>query len=127
MMQLLHVNDLIRAIILSLKSNVAGIFNLSGPDVAPLSRLIRALQRPSLALPEQLLKLFVAGTFFSRRSPFPAAELEHLKYSCIINDQRARAELGFKPTKSMMAIIREFKKAYDKDQAEKLSRTTHSA
>jgi UDP-glucose 4-epimerase len=118
MMQLLHVQDLINAIILSLNSNVAGIFNLSSPDVAPLSRLIRALDRPSIALPERLLKLFAAGTFFSRRSSFPAAELEHLKYSCIIDDRRAWTELGFKPKKSLMAIIQEFKKAYAKQQAQ---------
>ena len=118
MLQLLHVNDLINAILLSLRSNVAGIFNLSGPDVAPLSRIIRALDRPSIALPDKLLKLLAAGTFFSRRSPFPAAELEHLKYSCIIDDSRARAELGFKPKKSLLAIIQEFKKAYSKLTAE---------
>lgn len=120
MLQLLHLSDLIQAIILSLKSKVGGIFNLSGPDVAPLSRLIRALDRPSMALPEQFLRLFAAGTFFSRQSPFPAAELEHLKYSCIVDDQRARQELGFIPKKSMQFIIKEFKKAYEKEQALKI-------
>ena len=127
MLQLLHVSDLINAIYMSLKSNVAGIFNLSGPDVAPLSRIIRALDRPTIALPEQLLKLFVAGTFFSRQSPFPTAELEHLKYSCIIDDRRARLELGFKPKKSMMTIIHEFKNAYIKEQAQKATDQSHNS
>lgn len=120
MLQLLHLSDLIQAIILSLKSNVGGIFNLGSTEVAPLSRIIRALHRPSIPLPEQILKLFTAGTFASRQSPFPAAELEHLKYPCIVDDSRARDELGFKPKKSMPAIIKEFKKAYAKEQALKV-------
>jgi UDP-glucose 4-epimerase len=116
MIQLLHLDDLIKAIILSLKSHVGGIFNLCGPDVAPLSRLLKALQRPTIALPEHFLKLFAAGTFFSRQSPFLVSEIEHLKYSCIIDDNRARTALNFKAKKSLNIIINDFKKAHIKQK-----------
>lgn len=119
MLQLLHESDLVSAIILSLKSNVRGIFNLASSDAVPLSRIIKALNRPTIPLPERVLKAVVAGTFFSRRSNFPAGELDHLKYSCIIDDHRARAELGFKPKKSISAIITELKKVYEKLQVDK--------
>lgn len=114
MIQLLHKSDLVRAVSKSLKSNVRGIFNLASPDVAPLSRIIKALDRPSIAVPETLLKAVMASTFFSRRSNFPMGELDHLKYSCIIDDHRARTELKFEPKKSISAIISELKKAYKK-------------
>lgn len=114
MLQLIHKFDVIRAVAKSLKSNVRGIFNLASPDVAPLSRIIAALDRPSIALPETLLKALMAGTFFSRRSHFPMGELDHLKYSCIIDDQRAKTELKFASKKSISAIVLELKKAYQK-------------
>lgn len=114
MLQLLNQTDLIRAISQSLKSHVRGIFNLASPDVAPLSRIIKTLERPSIPLPETILKGLMASTFFSRRSSFPMGELDHLKYSCIIDDKRARSELSFKPRKTIIESILELKKAYQK-------------
>ena len=70
MVQLLHEEDLISAIMMSLASKVRGIFNLAGPDVAPLSRMIKALDRKTIPIPETMLRLFMAGSFFSRRSKF---------------------------------------------------------
>jgi UDP-glucose 4-epimerase len=119
MIQLLHVSDLISAIVLSLKSKVRGIFNLAGPDVAPLSRIIGALNRPTLPVFESVLKAFIASAFFSRRSSFPMGELDHLKYSCIIDDSRARKELSFKPKRKISSIISELKKLHAIEQVKK--------
>lgn len=118
MVQLIHESDLVRALCLSLKSKVRGVFNLAGVDVAPLSRIIRALHRPSTPMPEFLLKVLMATTFFSKRSNFPTGELYHLKYSCIIDDSRAREDLKFKPKKKISAIIEEIKDAYEEQRAQ---------
>lgn len=123
MIQLIHETDLVNAIILSLKSTVRGIFNLAGGDVAPLSRIIKTLERPSIPLPETVLRILAASTFFSRRSSFPLGEIDHLKYSCIIDDRRARETLHFKPKKKTTAILAEMKKAYEQDAALKASRS----
>jgi UDP-glucose 4-epimerase len=113
MMQLMHVSDVITALVKSLKSNVRGIFNLAGIDVAPLSRIIKALDRKTLPLPETLFRLVVATSFLSRQSTFPLGEIEHLKYSCLIDDSRARLELGFRPKVKISKILEEMKAAYD--------------
>jgi|SRR5579871_2197011 len=118
LVQFLHVSDLITAIMLSVKSKVRGIFNLAGPDVAPLARVIKALARPSILLPETVLRIIMASTFFSRRSYFPIGELDHLKYSCVIDDSRARVELGFKPKTKMSAIITEMRRRYEKRKSQ---------
>ncbi|MCA9507996.1 MAG: NAD-dependent epimerase/dehydratase family protein [Myxococcales bacterium] len=118
MLQLLHESDLIKAIILSLNSKARGVFNIAGPDVAPLSRIIKALRRPTIALPEKMLKLLTAGTFFSRQSSFPVGEIEHLKFSSIIDDRRAREDLGFKPLVSLKAILQEINEAYEKQHSD---------
>lgn len=117
MMQLIHERDLMNAIALSLSSDMRGIFNISGPDVAPLSRIIRALGRPTVPLPERLLKALAAGTFFSKKGSFPSGELDHLKYSCIIDDRRARQELGFKPKVGLSTILEALKVAYEKEKS----------
>lgn len=109
MLQLIHESDLLNAIILSLESDVRGIFNLAGVDVAPLSRIIKTLEKNAVPLPETLLKALVSGTFFSTRSSFPKAQIDHLKYSCIIDDKRARKELGFKPQKKISEILQQIK------------------
>lgn len=115
MIQLIHQRDLINAIFLSLKKDVRGVFNLAGPDSAPLSRIIKALLRPTIPLPERILKALAAGTFFSRRGGFPTGELDFLKYSCIISDSRAQKELGFKPKIPLLKIIDELKETYEQE------------
>ncbi len=120
-LQLIHESDLIDAIILSLRSEVRGIFNLAGLDQAPLSRIIKHLKRPSLPLPERLLKAFAAGTFFSRRSTFPSSEVDHLKYSCLIETTRAAEELGFKPKWDLAHIIEEQKEAFEKAKKNRIN------
>lgn len=117
MMQLIHEKDVIDAIILSLKSKVRGIFNVAGPDSAPISRIVQALERNSLALPESILKVLIAGSFFSNRGSFPLGQLDHLKYSCLVDDSRAQRELKFKPKIPLTAILKEIKQAYAERKA----------
>lgn len=122
MIQLLHETDLINAIILSLKSTVRGIFNLAGKDIAPLSRIIKTLERPTMPLPETLIRILAASTFLSRKASFPLGEIDHLKYSCVIDDRRARSELKFNPKKKTKTILEEIKKAYDQKTKPKIPR-----
>ncbi len=114
MMQLLHVSDLISAMLKSLKSNVRGVYNLAGVDVAPLSRIIHALERKTIPLPETVFRILIATSFLSRQSSFPTGELPHLKYSCIIDDARARKDIGFKPRQKISDILAEIRSAYRK-------------
>src|SRR5258706_15952249 len=54
MMQVVHEEDMVRAILLALRPGVRGIFNLAGPPPLPLSRVIKALGRASMPLPHPL-------------------------------------------------------------------------
>lgn len=119
MLQLVHVSDVVQALILGLKKDVRGIFNIAGDGLAPLSRIISSMGRSSIALPEKILKLFTAGTFFSRQASFPAAELDHLKYNCIIDDSRARLDLGFTPKKDLSNILKEIAKNFSQQSKTK--------
>jgi|GEM_PF-6865290 len=45
----------------------------------------------------------------------PLGELDHLKYSCIVDDSRARKELKFPPQIKMSTLLKEIKELYQKE------------
>lgn len=105
MVQIIHELDVIESIILSLQPGVRGIFNIVGSGQAPLSRLLGALGKKQMPLPEPLLRSAIDRAFKLRLSTFPASELDHLKYSCLVDGSRARQELGFLPSYSVKDTV----------------------
>jgi UDP-glucose 4-epimerase len=97
MIQVVHELDVIDGLIDSLKPGARGVFNVVGAGQAPLSRLISARRAAQVPVPEPLFKNALARMFRMRLSRFPADELDHLKYSCLVDGTRAREELGFAP------------------------------
>ena len=41
-----------------------------------------------------------------RLTDFPVPELDHIRYVCMVDDARARAELGFTPATSVEETVR---------------------
>lgn len=101
MMQVLSPEDLIAAIQLALKPGVRGIFNLSGPGPVPLSELIRRLGHRNLPVPEPLLRLSISMVSGVGLSNVPSAEVDYLKYVCMVDDRRARTELRYAPAMTL--------------------------
>ncbi|MGD8862011.1 MAG: SDR family oxidoreductase [Myxococcales bacterium] len=97
MMQVIHERDVVRAIALALRPGVRGIFNLRGPGELPLSRMLRTLGKESTSVPGPLIKGVMNRMWSYRASSFPTPELDHLRYICMVDDTRAREELGFTP------------------------------
>lgn len=105
MIQLVHVEDVVQAIERSLRPGHRGIYNIAGPGALPLSRLIDELGKPRLVLPEPLARPLYKALWRARLSSFPVAELDHIKYICMIDDTRARQELGYNPEKTMAQTL----------------------
>jgi UDP-glucose 4-epimerase len=101
MVQVIHEDDVVHALRLALRPGVKGIFNISGPDPIPLSRLVRVLDRPTLPIPHTLGKMVLSRLYKLRLSSFPAPELDHIKYVCMVDDRRAREELGYAPRRTL--------------------------
>ena len=64
----------------------------------PLSHAIKILGRPSLPVPYSLGKALLKRLWSFRLTTFPAPELDHIRYVCMVDDKRARAELGYSPS-----------------------------
>ncbi len=105
MIQLLHIDDLIQALELSLKPGVRGIYNIAGGGELPLSELLAALGRTRLPVPEPVARALFGAMWRMRISSFPIEEMEYIKYICMVDDRRARQNLGYRPKMSLRNTI----------------------
>jgi UDP-glucose 4-epimerase len=106
MMQVIHEEDIVRAIELALRPGIRGIFNVAGPAPAPLSRIVKVLGRPGLPIPHALASSMLAPLWRLRVASFPAPELDHIRYVCMVDDQRARETLGYAPSRNLEETVR---------------------
>ena len=97
MVQVIHERDVAEAVRLSVRRGVRGIFNLRGPGEVPLSHVFRILGRRPMSVPAGLLAAGLERAFRYRMTSFPSPELDHIRYVCMVDDTRARRELGFTP------------------------------
>lgn len=97
MLQLIHEDDLVRALRRAMDSDTPGVFNVAGPGAAPISELVRETG----GRPVPLLLPFVGPalqTLWNRGvSPAPLPHVDYLRYPCLLDDRRAREVLGYRP------------------------------
>lgn len=106
MVQLIHEEDVCRAIALALRPGVRGVYNVTGPGEVPLSAVLRELGRSPLRLPHLLARPLLRRAFAAHLTSFPADEVDHLQFLCSVDGSRAVRDLGFSPRYSMRETIR---------------------
>ncbi len=105
MIQLVHEEDVVEAIERALAPGVRGVFNVVGPSQAPLSRLLAARHTSSVPLPGPLLRAALERATSWRLSAVDAGELAFLRYSFLVDGERAHSELGFVPKRSIKTTL----------------------
>lgn len=105
MVQLIHAEDVISAIMLSLRPGVRGVYNLSGPPAVPLSEIVARMGKQTRPLPEPLVRPFFKFLFRTRLTSFPTAEFDYIKFVCMVDDARARQHLGYAHQYDLDAIL----------------------
>jgi UDP-glucose 4-epimerase len=63
----------------------------------PLSRVLRILGKPTLPLPYSIAKPVMNRLWSLHLTSFPAPELDHIRYVCMVDDRRARDILRYAP------------------------------
>jgi UDP-glucose 4-epimerase len=106
MVQVIHQDDVVSAIVGALTPGARGIYNLAGPPPLPLSRLIELTGRTRVAIPHFMMRNVVQRLWRYRATSFPAPELDHIRYVCMVDGTRAREQLGFKPRYTLKETIR---------------------
>lgn len=105
MVQPVHERDVVRAIQLALEPGSRGIFNLRGPGELPLSHALRILRRRPLPVPSPFAEGTLNRLWKYRLTSFPAPELDHIRYVCMVDDTRARDTLGYRPAYDIGATL----------------------
>jgi UDP-glucose 4-epimerase len=106
MVQLIHEEDVAAALIMALRAGVRGVFNVTGPGELPLSAILGELGRWPIPVPEFLLRPLLRRLFSAGLVSFPAGELDHLQYLCVVDGTRASREMGWAPRYSLRETIR---------------------
>ena len=106
MVQVIHEGDVVRAIHAALAPGKRGIFNVAGPEPLPLSRILKLLGKTSVPVPYTLGKALMKRLWSFRLTTFPAPELDHIRYVCMVDDRRARDDLGYAPGESIEDTVR---------------------
>jgi len=106
MVQLVHVLDVAEAIVQALVPGRRGIYNIVGPGEVPLSAILKELGREGRWIPHPLAKPLLSLAFAIGVSSFPVAELDFIRYVCMVDGRRAAAELGFRPRFGLRETIR---------------------
>jgi len=106
MVQVIHQADVVEAIRQSLEPSVRGVYNLAGPPPAPVSRVIEVSGRGRLPLPHFAFRAALRRMWRWRATSFPAPELDFIRYVCMVDDARARDELGHSPRHDLEATVR---------------------
>jgi UDP-glucose 4-epimerase len=106
MVQVIHQDDVIRAMVAALNSGARGVFNLAGPRPAAVSHIISRAGRTRLPLPLFAFRAALQGMWKYRATSFPAPELDFIRYVCMVDDARARRELGYAHQADLDATVR---------------------
>ncbi len=97
LLQFLHEQDLLDALEQALRRDVRGPFNLAGEGVLPLSTLLRLAGKRTRSVPHPLLHRLAYLGAVRRTGDPPAAFYDHLRWLWVVDTERARRELGFRP------------------------------
>jgi UDP-glucose 4-epimerase len=108
-LQVVHEEDVVRALIKTLQPGAWGVFNVTGPPAVPLSAILDELGKPILPVPHLLFEPMVKHLYRAGVWGFPPPELDHIKYGCMVDSQRIRQELGFEHKYSLHDIMRMFR------------------
>ncbi|WP_242342187.1 SDR family oxidoreductase [Anaeromyxobacter terrae] len=106
MVQIIHEEDVCRALALALRPGLRGVFNVTGPGQLPLSAILRELGRHPIPVPHLLVRTLLRRAFEARLTSFPPEEVDHIQYLCVVDGSRFVREAGWVPATSLRDTIR---------------------
>lgn len=110
LMQFIHIDDLIRALITAVERDFRGVYNLAGEGILPLSRALSIAGRINIPISSLLLYPAAHILWHLNIGSLPARHIDFLKYNFIVNSSKARKKMKFKPAYSSQEALLSIKK-----------------
>jgi UDP-glucose 4-epimerase len=95
--QFIHEVDAIAAFKLAVDRDFAGIFNIVGEGVLPLSTVVKIAGRTSLPVFHPVAETLIGATWAAQASHVPPSFLRYLRYLCVADGEKAARVMGFRP------------------------------
>lgn len=104
-LQLIHSHDVARAVEKTLQPGVRGIYNLVGAGGLPISSILKELGKTPINVPHVAARPMLRALHKYKISEFVPAELDFLRYLCVLDGSRSERDWGWKPTHSLVDTI----------------------
>ena len=108
LMQDVHEYDVLDAFKRVLDGGHAGVFNIVGGGVLPVTTALLVAGRVPLPMPPILLRQLLGMLWAVRASDASATLVDYLMYPCVADGTRASRELAFRPTYSSQEAIGDY-------------------
>ena len=106
MVQVIHEDDVVDALILALHSKKSGIYNLPGPGEIPLSEILKEAGADVLPIPHLLAYPITSLLWRLDLVPFPPQQIDYVRYIWTISGKKIKEELGFQPEITLKETLR---------------------
>lgn len=105
MVQVLHEEDAVAAILAAARPGVRGVFNVVGHEALPLRTLVGLTGKPTIEVPHVVLPGIAKRLFQLRIADFPAAELDYIRYSATLDGTRLKRLTRWQPRYSVADAV----------------------
>lgn len=106
MIQLIHAEDLCRAVAMALRPGVKGVYNIVGPGELPLTAALRELGRTPTPVPHLMARSLLKRLHRLKVVPFAPESLDHLQFLCNVDGTRAKRDWGWEPRFGLAETLR---------------------
>jgi UDP-glucose 4-epimerase len=110
MMQIIHEDDVVEALVHAVINDVPGVFNVAAQDALPLGKIRGLAGKPAFALlhPFAYWGAKLLGDSGLRLNRYVPIELDYIRYPWIGDLSKMSTELGFEPRYTAEETVREF-------------------
>lgn len=106
--QCVHEDDVTRAFKMAIDKDYAGVFNIVGDGVIPLSKALKLAGKLMVAVPAPILYPATQLAWYLNLFPAPASRLDFLKYILVADGEKAKKVMGFVPQHSTKEALLSF-------------------
>jgi UDP-glucose 4-epimerase len=95
LLQFLHSDDALAAVLATLDKRVGGVFNIVPRDTISLLTTLHLAEKVTIPLPHPLAYALADAAWSAGLGEAPGGFIDYVRYLCVADGARARRELGF--------------------------------
>ncbi|MCC7441615.1 MAG: NAD-dependent epimerase/dehydratase family protein [Bdellovibrionales bacterium] len=110
MLQFIHEEDIARALLLCLRGDKSGIYNVAGEGAIPYSKAIELAGSTAVPVPQPLISAALDIWNRLRPTPFPKHLVNYFKYPVVVSDEAFRRDFGYEPRVTTTNAVKSIKR-----------------